>query len=55
MNHQTRTLIEDAKDKITDEGVFSLDQINLLNDMIEVLAKAIEKEALYSGSPFEIK
>ena len=44
MNHQTVRIIEAAKDVVSDEGVFSEDQINTLKLMIDGIAAAIEKE-----------
>ena len=44
MNHQTEALIEEAKRTISDEGIFSRDQIVILCQMIDAIADAFNKE-----------
>lgn len=45
MNWQTEKLIEEAKKVISDEGIFSFDQIHALRDFADLIAKAIGKES----------
>lgn len=44
MNHQTKELLNNAISEITDQGVFSDDQIILLTEAIMLIGKAIAKE-----------
>lgn len=46
MNWQTEKILDDAKRDISDEGVFSHDQIMALNDLIDSIKKALDKESL---------
>ena len=44
MNWQTEKIFETAQDKIKDEGVFTPDQIVVLEAVVDLLKKAIETE-----------
>lgn len=52
MNWQTKEILEVAKEKVNDQGVFSEDQITLLHKMIDKIGSAIEKEASCQGNCF---
>lgn len=45
MNHQTKKIFEEVKATVMDEGIFSADQIAALVSMIELIEKAVAKEA----------
>ncbi len=45
MNWKSRELLNEAKKRVGDEGVFSPDQIGLLIIIIEKIGAAIEQEA----------
>lgn len=52
MNHQTEKILADAKKGVADQGVFTDDQIALLQKLIDKLGEAIAKEALCAnGGP----
>ncbi|AUR03208.1 hypothetical protein PhaeoP72_01223 [Phaeobacter inhibens] len=44
MNWKTEKILEDAKEVISDEGVFSEAQISALQSMVDLIGKAIEQE-----------
>lgn len=51
MNWQTKEILKKTKEKISDTGVFSEDQISLLIKTIDGIAEAIEQESgCISGS-----
>jgi hypothetical protein len=52
MNWQTKEILEKAKASIADETVFSTDQISKLRDMIDLISKALDKEASMSVSGY---
>lgn len=54
MNWQTKEIIDETKEAINDEAVFSPDQISLLMRLIQGFEQALEKESrcLESGISF---
>ena len=45
MNWQTEKILERAREEIRDEGVFTPDQINALERMIDRISEAMDKES----------
>ena len=45
MNWKTRDLLREAEKIVSDEGVFSPDQICLLVTMVQKIAEAIDRQA----------
>ena len=45
MNHQTKRIMNEAIAKLNDEGVFSADQIALLQVTVDRIADAIDMES----------
>jgi len=45
MNWQTEKLFAEAKEMVSDEGVFTKDQIELLTMMIDKISLAVGKES----------
>jgi hypothetical protein len=52
MNWQTKNLFEVARASISDEAVFSADQISKLKDMIDLISEAVAKETSLSVSGY---
>lgn len=51
MKNHTKQALEEAKEIIDDEGVFTPDQISLLNAMIEKIAEAFNEESVSINYP----
>jgi hypothetical protein len=50
MNWQTREILKRAKETVSDEGVFSPDQVKLLQELVDIIAEAMDREAgLFDG------
>lgn len=50
MNWKTVGMMQAAKDAVSDEGAFTRDQILILRAMIELMEKAIDREASIASS-----
>ncbi len=45
MNWRTEEILKEAEQQISDEGVFTPDQIHKLTQLIEFIGKAIDRES----------
>lgn len=50
MNWQTKQIFKEAKDTVSDEGVFTADQVAALTDLVSKIEEAVEKESTCIGS-----